>query len=349
MNSKFSPIGAGNSSKRGSTKIVSADEVATKNFLTVLRILLLLIVTLMALGAGVRTMNAGLSCPDWPLCFGKVIPDFHAGTYFEFIHRAYAGLVSIVFMGVAVYALGSKTLPRNVKIAASLGIIALLLQIVMGGLTVLLLVKAVIVTGHLVCATLFFCSVLFMYFFANPAIERNIKPAPVVLSRITGFFALLTFVQLTIGGFVASTYAGSVCVDWPLCNGQWVPTWTGAIGLQIMHRFVAYFLAVCLIAYAMLVQTLSKREAATWMTSQVLWLSRLSALMVVMQVCVGVANLMWFIPPSITVLHQTMAVILLAVNLRAHFVARALVTQALPRDSRAARRRQQTVASDSLA
>ena len=169
------------------SRAVSVDP-SSLAFRRVLQILLLLIVTLMALGAGVRTMNAGLSCPDWPLCFGKVIPDFHPGTYFEFIHRAYAGLVSIVFMGVAIYALRSPTLPRAVKVAAGCGIGALILQIVMGGLTVLLLVKAVIVTGHLICATLFFCSVLAMYFFANPSVERNRRAAPLVLPRITGFF-----------------------------------------------------------------------------------------------------------------------------------------------------------------
>ena len=60
------------------------------------------------------------------------------------------------------------------------------------------------------------------------------------------------------------------------------------------------------------------------MTRQMLMLSRLSALVVVAQVCVGVVNLLWYIPPSVTVLHQTMAVILLAVNLRAYFVARTI-------------------------
>lgn len=306
-----------------SVKLVNHSHVPVA-FYNVVRILLVLIVLLMALGAGVRTMNAGLSCPDWPLCFGKVIPEFHVGVWFEFVHRAYAGLVSLIFLSTAVYAIRSPVLPRAVKVAAACGIGALMMQIVMGGLTVLLLVKAVIVTGHLICATLFYMSVLAMYFYAKPDVVRNRAVAPSVLSRITGFFAIATFLQLVVGGFVASTYAGSVCVDWPLCNGVWVPTWRGAIGLQITHRFIAYFLTVSLLAYAILIQTLHKREAKSWMTDQILWLSRISAGLVILQMGVGIANLLFYIPPSVTVLHQTMAVVLLTVNLRAYFVAREL-------------------------
>ena len=312
-----------NSNSNSDAKFLNHSHVPAA-FYNVMRVLLVLIVLLMALGAGVRTMNAGLSCPDWPLCFGKVIPEFHVGVWFEFVHRAYAGLVSLLFLGTAVYAIWSPVLPRAVKVAAVCGIGALMMQIVMGALTVLLLVKAVIVTGHLICATLFYMSVLAMYFYAKPNIVRNDKAAPVILSRSTGFFAVATFLQLVVGGFVASTYAGSVCVDWPLCNGVWVPTWRGAIGLQITHRFIAYFLTVSLLAYAIVIQTLQKREAKTWMTHQILLLSRVSAGLVILQMGVGIANLLFYIPPSVTVLHQTMAIVLLTVNLRAYFVAREL-------------------------
>jgi heme a synthase len=288
-------------------------------FRWVLGLLLFMILTLMALGAGVRTMNAGLSCPDWPLCFGKVIPDFHPAVWFEFVHRAYAGLVAIVFFGCFVFVMRSKMLASGVKIAAGLGLVFLIAQIIAGALTVLWLVKWAAVTTHLLLATLFFSCVLWIYFSVSPKPQLASRRAPSALKWFSGFMVVAVFVQIAIGGVVASTYAGSVCVDWPLCNGQWVPAWTGAIGHQIIHRFVAYFLAVALLLFTVVMQ-LKKSEA--WMTTQLLSLSRMNAIIVFLQVGIGVANLLFYIPPALAVLHQTVGVLLLAVNLRIYFVAR---------------------------
>ncbi len=62
--------------------------VEERRFSTVLGWLIFLVVDLMVLGAAVRAFDAGLTCPDWPLCFGNVVPAFHWGVYFEFIHRS---------------------------------------------------------------------------------------------------------------------------------------------------------------------------------------------------------------------------------------------------------------------
>jgi cytochrome c oxidase assembly protein subunit 15 len=304
---------------------------SSRRFLIALRILLGLIVGLMALGAGVRAMNAGLSCPDWPLCFGKVIPDFHLGVWFEFVHRAYAGIVTIVFAGCCYYVFRSRQISSGVKNAARFAILMLICQIIMGGLTVILLVKSVIVTSHLMLATLFFCAVLTMYFRTHPNVEQGSAPTPRGFVLATGTLAAAVFVQIFLGGFVASTYAGSVCVDWPLCNGQWVPTWTGAIGLQIFHRFFAYALALSFLSYAIILQRWSAGEGSQkpWMTPQLVRLSRWSAAVVFLQVVIGIMNLLYYIPAPVTVAHQSVAIILLGLSLRTYFVAKACA-QATP-------------------
>ena len=293
-----------------------------RRFSIVLTVLLVMIVTLMALGAGVRTMNAGLSCPDWPLCFGKIIPDFHPAVWFEFVHRAYAGLVAIIFAGCFFYLLRMKPAPAGAKATISAGLFFLVMQIVAGALTVLWLVKWAAVTSHLLLATLFFSSVLWTLCLVRPAVQAPRDGAPRMLRFVTGLLAFLVFAQIALGGIVASTYAGSVCVDWPLCNGQWVPTWKGAIGHQVSHRFMAYFLAIAIVLYSAVLHSLRSRS---WVTQQMLNLSRLNVAVVVLQVCVGIANLLLYIPPWVTVIHQSMAILLLAVNLRMYFVARAIV------------------------
>ena len=79
-----------------------------KYFPQIISVLIFLTLDLMLLGAGVRTMDAGLACPDWPLCFGKVIPDYHFGVYLEFLHRAIAGLVSLIFFPCLIYVFINK-------------------------------------------------------------------------------------------------------------------------------------------------------------------------------------------------------------------------------------------------
>lgn len=297
------------------------DSISHRRFEMALRALLVMIVTLMALGAGVRTMNAGLSCPDWPLCFGKVIPDFHPAVWFEFVHRAYAGLVAIVFFGCFVYAFRNKASSRTVRVAAGFGLAFLVLQIVMGGLTVLLLVKEIVVTSHLMLATFFFCSVLMMLFAVAPKVTMPTVRAPAWVSAMAALIPVFILVQIFLGGLVASTYAGSVCVDWPLCNGQWVPTWQGAIGLQIIHRFVAYFITAFVIGYGALLHV---NRHQSWMTPQLKWLILGAQGIVVLQVALGIANLLFFIPPALAVAHQTGAIVLLAVSARLAYVTRAI-------------------------
>ncbi|MES2966122.1 MAG: COX15/CtaA family protein [Bdellovibrionota bacterium] len=286
-------------------------------FVFALRVLLFMIVTLMALGAGVRAMNAGLACPDWPLCFGKVIPDFHPAVWFEFVHRAYAGLVSLTFAGCLLYAFRSKAVSSRVRIVGVAALICLVAQIAFGALTVLLQVRSGVVTTHLMLATLFFLGVLWMSFWSKPDVVVPASKPPRLLAALA-LLPILVFMQIVLGGFVASTFAGSVCVDWPLCNGEWVPTWTGAIGLQVMHRFFAYGLAG-LFGVVALVMWRSRNER--WMTMQLLRLAQYSGLIVLLQVGVGIANLVLLIPPSLTVVHQSVAVVLLAVCARLGFVA----------------------------
>lgn len=293
--------------------------VVSRGFLRLFYGLIVATIGLMALGAGVRTVNAGLACPDWPLCFGQVIPDFHVGVWFEFVHRAYAGIIALVFFGCLGYLLLKPQVPKLVKRIGVFALVVLLVQIVMGGLTVLKLLKAGIVTSHLMLATVFVAALFLMASQLNPAsVRQNATAAPGWFRWLAFLFPVATFAQIWLGGLVASSYAGAVCVDFPLCNGQWIPTLSGAIGLQVMHRFGAYALVLLAFVVFFIVR---KNVEAPWMTQQTRAMGAMILGVTLMQVGVGIANILLYIPPAMAVLHQSIAVLLLLTGVRFAYLA----------------------------
>lgn len=274
-----------------------------------LNILLFLTFDLMLLGAGVRTMNAGLTCPDWPLCFGKVIPEFHFGVYLEFTHRVIAGLVAILYAKFFVSALKDPAL-RSVKILSYIGLFFLIAQILMGGLTVLKLLEAYIVTLHLTLGTAF---LLCLYFIKlettqQKAVALNPARSSRIFKSILNLSILFVFIQIVVGGMVASTYSGLVCIDFPTCNGQFFPRMVGPIAIQMWHRFGAYWLAFLMTSLFVLAVFYAQRMGL--MQKQ-----RVQAVQIFMlvltQIFIGVMNLKYLMPAMLSVLHLGIALSIL--------------------------------------
>ncbi len=279
------------------------------------------IIVLMAFGAYVRTMNAGLTCPDWPLCFGKVIPEYHFGVYLEFIHRAYAGLETFLFLFCLISILRNPIISKAAKCTSILAACLLIGQIVMGGLTVILLLKSVIVTTHLALAALFMASLLW----TTLLLKEQQKAQTVKLLKRGFFFYLicalpfLIFIQLLIGGLVASTYSGLVCLDFPKCNGQWLPSLEGSIGLQVIHRFYAYFVALMILSVRMWAAFDKKTLAEN---PKIFFNAKILFMFVVMQIFWGIMNLKIFLPAWGAVIHHLTGVLLFALAIRFAFIVR---------------------------
>lgn len=255
---------------------------------------------LIVLGALVRAHGAGLACPDWPLCFGEVIPQFDFKVAFEWGHRALAGSVGLVFLALGVLTLRLPVLGRRMRAGLLVAAVVLAIQIVLGGLTVLELLASWTVTSHLVTGNAFALSVVLLARRLDRLASGVGTPDRATpLSRaITTLAGTLLFAQIVLGGLVSSNYAGLVCPDWPTCmNGEFVPTWTGIQGLHVFHRLVGYSVVLAIAAAA----GLARHHAGSRR-----WLA-VAAGFAVAQVLVGIANVLMRLPVEITALHSALA------------------------------------------
>jgi len=115
---------------------------------------------LIILGGAVSSTGSGLACPDWPLCNGQVIPKLTVQVLIEFTHRIWTIVASLTVIATMLLAIKSYGWPSKVIFFSTLTFILLLVQIMLGMLTVQTKTLPLVVTSHLGVATLVFASAL---------------------------------------------------------------------------------------------------------------------------------------------------------------------------------------------
>jgi heme a synthase len=192
---------------------------------------------LMAVGSATRVMNAGLACPDWPLCYGELVPvaQMNLQVFLEWFHRLMASL-----MGSSVIALAGisfwqrRHLPAWLPQASLFALGLIVFQGVLGGLTVTQLLRFDIVTAHLGTALLFFLTLVAMGCALLPGeAVRTSQRSPIALSFTSplwafqatsfspadGLFNLaagatgLVYLQSLLGALVGSQWAVHQCLS----------------------------------------------------------------------------------------------------------------------------------------
>jgi len=209
---------------------------------------------LIVLGFVVRITGSGMGCgDDWPLCNGKLIPSFDSvETVIEYLHRIAAlGLsaltVAVVVLAVRLRGAPGGSGPGGTDRAAYLAIGLLVLQSLLGAVTVWLELPPHAVVLHLGTAMALLATLLVLGLRAGVAAGTIAAPPPEAPSRggIIAAAVLAAFVIL-LGGMTATTGAAPACQGFPLCNGQIWPSDAGG-GLQHIHwthRLLAYALVL---------------------------------------------------------------------------------------------------------
>ncbi len=262
--------------------------------------LLALTFGLIVLGTLVRANDAGLACPDWPLCFGELIPRMNLEVAFEWTHRLVAGGLVVGFTTLALLALRRAGTHAAAGRLLAVGAALLAMQALLGALTVWRLLAPWTVTAHLIAGNSFALVLLWTALALRDRARPRVPPAatPLPARRLLALVTVLLFAQMLLGGLVASRYAGLACPDWPTCRGdQWFPTWQGPVGLHLLHRMNGYALFAALAAAALACRAVPA-------------LRRISAValgLVMAQLVVGIANVWLRLPVEVTALHSALA------------------------------------------
>lgn len=166
---------------------------------------------LMAIGVATRVMNAGLACPDWPLCYGKVIPaqEMNLQVFLEWFHRLDASLIGLSTIVLVILSWWHRTkLPSWLPWGCTFALGLIIFQGILGALTVTQLLRFDIVTAHLATALLFFGTLIVI---GSNLSEYRGNDTVGNLTLISFVATILVYIQCLLGGLVASQWALHQC------------------------------------------------------------------------------------------------------------------------------------------
>ncbi len=186
-------------------------------------------------GGQVKSHEAGLAVPDWPLTFGHnpiTYPpsNWVGGIFHEHFHRLFAGFVAALTVILAIW-LAFKTPQRWLKWAGGLAVLAVLLQALLGGLTVLFQLPTAVSSMHaLLAQTFLVILVVIAYGLSKERIQRINEPADeggnfhlTPLLRGSWVIIGVVYLQLFLGAIMRHTGSGLAIPDFPTVAGRWLP------------------------------------------------------------------------------------------------------------------------------
>ncbi|MEO8584718.1 MAG: COX15/CtaA family protein [Acidobacteriota bacterium] len=217
---------------------------------------------LLVAGALVTSTESGLAVPDWPLSYGKVMPPMVGGILYEHGHRLVAAavstLVGLEFGGIFFFLEGKEKEKRRLKILAGAAFGAILLQAVLGGLTVLFLLPPAISSAHAALAEIVFALTAIVALMCSRTWATLTKTENLRISskgeegnsafRWVAVATAAVYVQIVLGAVMRHTGAGLAIPDFPTIFDSWLPSLSilsrPGVPIHLAHRLGALVVVV---------------------------------------------------------------------------------------------------------
>ncbi len=265
----------------------------------------------MIFGPLVRATDSGLACPDWPLCHGKFVPEWTFHIFMEVGHRFYSGFLGLIVLFGFINILRDSDLRAQFLLPATLSMIFLISQVILGALTVTKLLHPTTVNLHLLNAILLLLTCLLIGLLA-----KEKKATEFIFQVKANYLFILLLVgiiyQIFLGGKVSSNYAGLACPDFPTCYGTFFPELSGTIRYQMEHRWFGYIVA--LLVYGTASYAIFEIE-----NKQVKRYLKIACYLITFQILLGAFNVIYQLPKLLTGVHTLNAVATLLVCFIASF------------------------------
>ena len=219
-------------------------------------------------GSLVTSTGSGLSVPDWPTSYGWNMLTFPpskwvGGIFYEHGHRLIASTVGCLTIVLAAWLWMAE--PRRwIKRLGTVALGAVVLQGLLGGLTVLFFLPDAVSVTHAGLAEIFFCLTVSLALFTSPAwIRGDARVDDAVLRATATTTTALIYVQILVGAVMRHTGAGLAIPDFPLMFGGVIPDhWDSGIAVHFSHRVGALFVTLSVIATSAHIWSHHRRQAA---------------------------------------------------------------------------------------
>lgn len=314
-----------------------------------IKLAMLLTFCVIVLGAYTRLADAGLGCPDWPGCYGKLlVPDSAEEVdnkayleqrplepekgWIEMVHRYFAGILGVVVLTIMVW----SWLRRKEDYTQAVWLPTFLLAVVifqaaLGMWTVTLQLKPVVVMAHLLGG---FTTLSLLYLLLLMSTDRRTVFVNQGLQGWATLGLMVLVLQIALGGWTSTNYAALSCTDFPTCQNTLWPTmdfseafvlWRGLgvnyefgilehparTAIHMTHRIGAL---ITLIYLGMLAYALLKRGGPLALAGS------LMGLLLFIQVGLGISNVVFHLPLGIAVAHNAVAALLLLSVIQVNFL-----------------------------